>query len=265
MAQQLKQVGRTKRFQSIRVIFALLMREMVTFNGRTSAGYLWAIAEPLGAIAILSLAFSIMLRSPALGQSFMLFYATGYIPFSIFMSTQQRTAQTLRANRNLLFYPPVSYFHAITARLILNFVTQTLVAFLIFTGVIWFSDLNIRVDYAVVISAFVSAAAVGLGIGSINTVIFEIWPSWEKVWSILTRPLFLASCIFYTYESLPQIGQDILWFNPVSHVVGFTRHAFYPSYRPDYASYVFVWAVALVTLMFGMLLLRKFVKRVINR
>ena len=38
-----------------RVLFALVMREMTTRFGRSSAGYLWALIEPAAFIALLSL------------------------------------------------------------------------------------------------------------------------------------------------------------------------------------------------------------------
>ncbi len=68
-------VSSRPKFQTLRVIFALMVREMATRYGRSWGGYFWALAEPVGTIAILSLAFSQFIRTPALGDSFMLFYA----------------------------------------------------------------------------------------------------------------------------------------------------------------------------------------------
>ena len=46
----------------LRVVAALLRREMSTRYGRSSVGYLWAVAEPCGMIFALSLAFALMSR-----------------------------------------------------------------------------------------------------------------------------------------------------------------------------------------------------------
>ena len=72
------------RWQRLRVITALVIREMGTQFGRSAGGYLWAIAQPLGGIVLLAIAFSLALRTPPLGNSFMLFYATGIMPFTMF-------------------------------------------------------------------------------------------------------------------------------------------------------------------------------------
>ena len=74
------------RFRHLRVVAALMLREMDTRFGRAAGGYLWAIAQPLGAILLLAVAFSLMLRTPPMGTSFMLFYATGIVPFNMYRS-----------------------------------------------------------------------------------------------------------------------------------------------------------------------------------
>ena len=70
--------------QRLRVLFALMVREMATKFGRSWGGYIWAIAEPLGGIMLLTVAFSFAFRKPPLGTNFALFYATGIIPFYLF-------------------------------------------------------------------------------------------------------------------------------------------------------------------------------------
>ena len=73
------------RFRPFRTIAALMLREMSTTYGQSAGGYIWAILKPVGMIVILSLVFSLMVRKPYLGTNFMLFYATGYLPYSFFI------------------------------------------------------------------------------------------------------------------------------------------------------------------------------------
>ena len=80
------------RLQRLRVLFALVVREMGTRFGRSWGGYLWAIAEPLGGILLLTIAFSLALRTPPLGTNFALFYATGIIPFFLFSNVSRSVA-----------------------------------------------------------------------------------------------------------------------------------------------------------------------------
>ncbi|MBB4208469.1 ABC transporter permease [Roseinatronobacter bogoriensis] len=101
---------------SLRAVAALVLREMSTRYGRTPGGYLWAIPEPLGLIVILSLAFSLLARPPALGTSFLLFKATGLMILHAFMVLCGQVGNALTFSRPLLRYPRVAWIDAVMAR-----------------------------------------------------------------------------------------------------------------------------------------------------
>ena len=248
----------------VRVIFALIMREMATSYGRSSIGYLWAILEPIGAIAVLSIAFSIALSNPALGESFPLFYATGYIPFMVYNTMQNKVSGAVRENTQLLFYPRVTYMDAIIARFILTFVTQLLVAVIVFTAIIIMDGASTHIDLIPIFFGFLIAAFLGLGVGVFNCVIIHLSPSWRQLWSILTRPLFLISCIFYMFDNLPVWVQDILWYNPIVHFIGLTRVGFYSVYDGDYVTVLYPLVLGGLTLFVGLALLRRHARDLIN-
>lgn len=63
---------RVFRPSPIRNILALILREMSTRYGRTPGGYVWMIVEPMAGIMLLAVGFSLLLRSPSLGISFLL-------------------------------------------------------------------------------------------------------------------------------------------------------------------------------------------------
>ena len=165
----------------VRVVFAMMLREMATTYGRSSLGYMWAIIEPVGAIAVLSIAFSIALQNPALGQSFALFYATGYMPFMLYNTMQNRIGATVRENKQLLFYPRVTYVDAMIARFILTFVTQLFVAVIVFGGIIVMDGVNQRLDFMLIFSALLIAAVLGLGVGVLNCILIHLMPSWRQL------------------------------------------------------------------------------------
>ncbi len=108
------------QFSTLRSIGALMLREMGTTYGRNPGGYLWAILEPLGMIALMAFAFSFMARNPRLGTSFLLFYATGYLPFDFYLGIERKTATTLRAAQAILAYPRVTWIDVVLARALMN-------------------------------------------------------------------------------------------------------------------------------------------------
>jgi capsular polysaccharide transport system permease protein len=245
------------RFQRLRVIAALMLRGMGTRSSRSVGGYLWAVLEPLGAVLLLAIAFSILLRSPPLGTSFILFYATGVIPFRFYISIGKQVAGAINANRGLLAYPVVNPLDAIFAQVALSSMTDGLVAILIFSGIALFTDAQFNLDLARVLEAFFLAGLCGLGIGTLNCVLFGFFPTWKNVWSMFSRPMFLASGIFFLYSEMPPAFQSILWWNPMIHVTGLMRSGFYSSYEATYVSVPYVLVVAGSLFLVGGWLLRR--------
>ena len=53
---------------------------------------------------LLAVAFSLALRMPPIGTSFLFFYATGMIPFILYSNIASSAANAVRSNRGLLNY-----------------------------------------------------------------------------------------------------------------------------------------------------------------
>lgn len=247
-----------------RVVLALMLREMSTTYGRSALGYLWAILEPAGGILLLTLVFSQALRAPAIGTNFPLFFASGLLPFMAYQTISQKIAVSLRFSRPLLFYPSVTYIDAMLARFLLNAMTQLLIGGVVIGGIIWLYDVDVILDVPVIVTGFCMALSLGAGIGTLNCYLLSVYPVWERAWAILNRPLFLLSCIFFVFDSIPQPYQNWLWWNPLVHCVGEVRTGVYATYDGTYVSRLYVFAVAGVTLMFGLLLLRRYHRDIIN-
>jgi capsular polysaccharide transport system permease protein len=243
--------------QGFRVLFALIVRDMNAKFGRSAGGYLWAIAEPLGGIVLLAIAFSLALRTPPIGTSFLFFYATGIIPFTLYGNIANRAASAVRNNRGLLSYAVVTPLDAVLAGAILELLTMSVVGLLLFSGIIVFDDVVVNFEPIRVVRAFAMAAVLGLGIGTLNCVLFGFFPTWKNVWGVLNRPLFLISGIFFTFNSAPPAMQAVLWYNPLSQIIGELRAGFYGSYRADYVSDLYVFGISLSLFVVGAYLLRR--------
>lgn len=242
---------------SLRAVAALVLREMSTRYGRTPGGYLWAVLEPLGMIVLLSFAWSLLSRTPAMGTSFLLFKATGFMVLQTFTVLGGQVGHALTFSKPLLRYPRVAWIDAIMARFILNTLVVYVVTVLVLIGIIIYDDIDTLLRWSPIFLAMGLAATLGLGIGCLNAFLFMRFPVWQQIWSILTRPLFLISGVIILYEDMPPFAQEILWYNPILHLTGLMRDGFYPMYRPDYISLVFVVTCALVPMVLGLLLLRR--------
>jgi capsular polysaccharide transport system permease protein len=249
---------------TLRTIVALMLREMATTYGRSPGGYLWAVLEPVGGIAIRSVAFSMFLHRPAPGTNFPLFYATAYLPFTLYSTLSVKLAQAIQFSKPLLAYPAVTFIDAILARFLLNLLTQVVVFIVVIVGIHLIFGLRPTLDMPAILLGLTMAAALGLGVGTLNCYLRAIFPLWDTIWSIVNRPLFIVSGVFFLFESVPQAVQNLLWFNPLIHVTGEMRRGFYPSYEAANVSPAYVFGVALTTLAAGLLLLKRAHRDILN-
>lgn len=114
------------RFRFLRSFSALILREMTTSYGRSPGGYVWAILEPVAGLVLLSVVFSFIVRTPALGTNFMYFFAGGLLPFALYNSVSTAVSTSIRFSKALLEYPAVNFVDALLARFVLNAMTQLL-------------------------------------------------------------------------------------------------------------------------------------------
>ena len=256
--------GVARNFRTGRVVGALMLREMASRYGRSPGGYLWALLEPLGAIVLMSIGFSLLLKSPPMGTSFLLFFATGFVPFSLYQSISNPISRTLGYSSALLSYPVITWVDAVLARFLLNTLTGIMVSYLMLALIISVLDTPILLDVKPAMGAIALSSVLALGIGLLNCALFGLIGIWEKFWAILTRPLFLASGVIVRYEDMPEKLQGIVWYNPLMHIVGYMRQGFYPTYEATYFSPTYVLAVALIAMFFGILLLYRFHRQILS-
>ena len=254
-----------RSFPALRAIMALILREMSTRYGRTPGGYVWAVLEPVGALIVMSVVFAILLRAPPLGNSFILFYASGYLPFIISATIMGNVQSAISFSKPLLMYPAVSWLDAIIARFILNLLTGVVIFIMVFVGILQFTQATATLEFGPIILSVLLAAFLGLGLGTLNCFLIGLFPAWGSIWGILTRPLFLVAGVIFLYENMPPFVQEILWYTPWIHFTGMARTGIYPTYAPDYISIPVVMLWSLISLFFGLLLLRRYYQDILNR
>jgi len=262
---QLREISIPK-WTTFRSVIALLMREVATNNARSYGGVLWATVTPLASVIVLTTIFSAGFKSPPIGDVFAMFYATGVVPFTLYGSVAGRIGNAVKENRKMLRYPRISIIDTIFAKLIFVLLNQTIVATLLFSFIfIYWGDTKTIFDLKLFLTAMFSAALLGLGVGTVNAYLFLIFPLWRQFWSIATTPLFILSCIVFSYEQVPQPFDEWIIYNPLVHIVALSRSAFYFGYSDHHVVPLYPICVALALLITGLLLLSQGRARLLSR
>jgi len=263
---QAPRAPRARRARTLRAVVALLLREMSSTYGRSPGGYVWALLEPAGAIAVFTLvvASGLRIRNPSIGISFELFFATGVLLFLFYQRTATRVAQAISYSRALLQYPAVTYVDAILARFALQLLTHSTVIALMMGFILLVIDHRTNPELGPVVVAMAMAAALGLGMGVLNAYLFPTFPLWRSVFGIITTPMFFLSTIFYTYEDLPALGRAVLWYNPLVHIIGMCRRGIYDIYDAPWVSPLYVFGLAGILMLAGFILLGRYYRYIAN-
>jgi len=236
----------------IRIVSAFLLREVATRYGRSPGGYLWAFLEPIAYVSVMSVIFGAFARLPALGESFPLFFATGFLAYNMYSGMASYLTSSVSANKGLLQYPTVSPIDPIVARGVLQAITSLLVAFVI----LWVTRHGEKHPHSLlwgdIIEAMVAAWALATGVALGNIVLFERFPLYEKLFGIIMRPLFVLSGVFYVPRQMPHPFREFLLANPVTHVVILFREGFYGADIMDGMDFSYLFWFSLILLSSGL-------------
>lgn len=255
---------RRLRFRFFRSVSALIMREMATTYGRSPGGYLWAIVEPVAVIALMSFVFSLLLRAPSLGTNFPYFYASGYLPFVMFNVISQQIAGAIKYSKPLLGYPAVTCMDALLARMLLHMMTQLLVIFIVIGGIIVVFDMAPILNWVAIFNALGMAVAMGFGVGTLNCFLISRFDLWQRVWGIVTRPLFILSAVLFIPENLSEAYRSYLMYNPLAHVTSEFRRGLFPTYDAVYVNPIYVYMIAVVTGLLGVIFLLRYYRDILQ-
>lgn len=255
----------TPHFSALRSIFALMLREMGSTYGDSPGGYVWAIIQPIGMITMLSIGFSLLVRAPSLGSSFILFYATGFLTYDLYHQMMQKVGGALRYSKPMLAYPRVNWLDAIIARFLLNMLTVSMVFCIVITGILNVIETRTVIEIQPILLGLGMCALVGLGVGMTNCLLAGLFPVWGIFWKVISRPMFLASGVIFIYEDMPSVVRDILWWNPILHATGLVRSGFYPNYYASYVSLEYGYGLGLVLILVGLLFLQPYHAKILSR
>lgn len=100
----------------VRVIHALLIRELHTRFGRENIGFLWIMVEPLLFAGLVAIIWSYVKGESQHGMRMIAFAVSGYIPIVLFRHGVARSVAVFTANSSLLYHRQIKIIDFLIAR-----------------------------------------------------------------------------------------------------------------------------------------------------
>lgn len=247
-----------------RVVWALMLREIKTLFGRHRLGYLWAIANAAFHVCVFWVLREVGGFQPPHGMSTPVFLLAGFVPFYIFSNAVNGGLAAIGGNRALLIYPQVYPLDILIARTTLQGAMQSIV-FVLLLGVAAIMGNTVVVsDPSALLVAFSAVFLLGFGCGGLCSGLNLFWSTTSQIVPMLIRTLFFTSGLFFAIVDLPSKAQNILFFNPLCHVVVKARSAFIEGYGSKFISMPYLIGFVVVMLAAG-LLIERYSRRHLDR
>jgi ABC-2 type transport system permease protein/capsular polysaccharide transport system permease protein len=236
-----------------RVVFALLMREVLTRYGRHNIGFLWLFVEPMIFTIGVTALWSLTKTAHGSNIPITAFALTGYSSVLLWRNMPGRCINALYPNLPLLYHRNVRIFDILIARLLLEFMGATMSFMLLgvlFHLIGWMElpeDLLEVLGGWLLLAWFGMALALFLGALSVRSELVE------KLWHPLSYLVFPLSGAAYMVDALPREAQNYVLILPMVHGVEIVREGYFGGYAHAHYDVAYVVAIAL-TLTFGALL-----------
>jgi capsular polysaccharide transport system permease protein len=238
-----------------RVVWALMLRETKTLFGKHKLGYLWVIIQAGFTIGIFWVLREITGFSSPPGFSTPAFLVGGFIPFYIFREVISGAVSAVPGNRALLAYPQVFPIDILVARAVLKGAVYlcVMVILLAIARALGY-EVPLR-NPAAILLALTLSLVLGFGVGSLCSALNLVWHTTERIVPMILRLMFYTSGLFFSVESAPGRIREILFYNPVSHLIELLRCGM-TGYESTFVYMPYVIGCILVTLSLGLLLER---------
>ena len=246
----------------IRVIGALLMREVITRYGRHNIGFMWLFLEPMLFTLGVTALWTITKTAHGSNLPIVPFAITGYSSVLLWRNGSGRCAKAIEPNLSLLYHRNVRVIDVFFSRLILEIAGITIsliVISLICISVDW---IQVPADILTMVIAWILlawfAAALGLVVGAIS----ERSEMFERLWHTVMYLLFPLSGALFMVDWLPKAAQEIVLWLPMVHGTEMLRHGYFGDSIRTYENPSYFIFINLITSFIGLALVKETGRRV---
>lgn len=238
----------------LRVIHALLLREVITRYGRNGLGVIWIIIEPmlftLGVAGVWYLGNLHTLSNIPI----VAFAITGYSSILLWRNVANRCSKAIEPNLSLMYHRNVKVIDVYLSRVVLEWTGATasfaaLTVIFSAAGVMQWPNESMPIIHAWFLLMWFSLA-LGLIIGAMS----EISETVERVWHVAQYLLFPFSGAAYMVDWLPTSAQEAILWIPMVHGVELLRHGFFGEIVRTHETPGYLFVVSLVMSMIGLFL-----------
>lgn len=243
---------------------ALFLREALDRLFDMRAAWLWLLVEPILHIGFMAWVFSAIRVRAIGGVDIAVWIIVGMLAFFLFRRTAVQATYAAESNRPLFAYRQVKPFDTAIVRALLEaFLMAISSTIILFVAALL--GHNVLPDNPLAVgSVLFGLWLFGVGYGLTAAVLIVLVPEMDHILKIFMMPLYLISGVIISPASIPQPYRDWILINPLAHGLELVRLGFASNYHTAAGvseAYLYTWAIS--SLFLGLLLFRRFERRLI--
>jgi ABC-2 type transport system permease protein/capsular polysaccharide transport system permease protein len=249
----LRQSWRVER----RVIWALVLREMMTRYGRHNIGFLWLFVEPMLFTLGITTLWTATKSVHGSNLPIVAFAVTGYSSVLLWRNMPGRCIGALEPNLSLLYHRNVRPIDIYLARLTLEAAGATISFVFLSLFFHFLGWLDYPEDVLQVAAAWCMLAWFGTALAIFLGALSEISETVEKLWHPTAYLLFPLSGAAFLVDALPVPAQNVVLLLPMVHGVEFLRQGYFGSKIVAHYDVSYMLMLNALLTMLGLALTRK--------
>lgn len=241
----------------MRVIHALMIRELHTRFGRENIGFLWMMVEPLLFAGLVALIWRFMKGPQEHGISVIAFVVTGYIPITLFRHGVSRSVSIFVANASLMYHRQVKILDFILVRFMIELLGGMMAYVFIGSILILFGEFPVPAQPGLLVAGWMIYALFVLSLCFMIAPLSEMSEVLEKFMPVVTYVMIPFSGMFTLSAWLTPTMRDYLQWSPFVNAMEMMRKGIWGD---QITAYYTIWnplGCSLVATVIGLALCRK--------
>lgn len=196
----------------IRVLYALMIRELTTRFGRENIGFLWIMAEPLLFAGLVGITWRLSKGPEVHGLSVFAFIATGYIPITLFRHGVARSVAVFTVNSSLLYHRQIKVVDFIVVRFIIEILGGMMAFFFMAVVLGVFGEFPIPADMGLLLGGWALYSLFCFSLCLVLAPLSEMSDVLEKFVPVTVYIMIPVSGLFFMISWMaPNIRPYLLW------------------------------------------------------
>jgi len=244
-----------------RVLFALMMREVITRFGRENLGVLWLVGEPILFTVGVATLWTASGLSHGSGLPIVAFAVTGYSSVLMWRNSASKCGEGILTNKPLLFHRSVHPIDVLLTRIVLEVSGATSSFILLSTLFVFLGWMQPPADLGLVVGGWLMLAWFGASLALLIGGGCAFSDLVHRLWHPVSYLLFPMSGAAFMVDWLPAKLQRIVLLLPMVHGVELLRQGFFGNVVHTHYDIGYMAVCCAVLMMVGLYVVKEASRR----